>query len=87
MDIEIVEVKSKGQIFLPSEFREDIEEGDKLILIKNEDQLILKKAKYIKNIEEDLIFAKRTEEAFKRYLKGEFVKMDSNEFMEEARKW
>ncbi len=87
MEIEIVEVKSRGQIFLPSDFREDISEGDKLIIIKNDDQLILKKAKYIKNLEEDLIFAKRTEEAFRRYQKGEFIEMELDEFMEEASKW
>jgi AbrB family looped-hinge helix DNA binding protein len=87
VEIEIVEVKSRGQIFLPSDFREDISEGDKLIIIKNDDQLILKKAKYIKNLEEDLIFAKRTEEAFRRYQKGEFIEMELDEFMEEASKW
>lgn len=87
MEIEIIEVKSRGQIFLPSDFREDIAEGDKLIIIKNDDQLILKKAKYIKNLEEDLIFAKRTEEAFIRYQKGEFIKMELDEFTEEASKW
>jgi len=87
VEIEIVEVKSRGKIFLPSDFREDISEGDKLIIIKNDDQLILKKAKYIKNLEEDLIFAKRTEEAFRRYQKGEFIEMELDEFMEEASKW
>ena len=87
MEIEIIEMKSKGQIFIPSEFRDDIKEGDKLIIIKNDGQLILKKADFIKGLEEDLIFAKRTEEAFRRYQKGKFIEMDFDEFIEEARKW
>ncbi len=87
MEVEIIEMKSKGQISIPSEFRDDIKEGDKLIIIKNDGQLILKKADFIKGLEEDLIFAKRTEEAFKRYQKGKFIEMDFDEFIEEARKW
>ena len=87
MEVEIIEMKSKGQICIPSEFRDDIKEGDKLIIIKNDGQLILKKADFIKGLEEDLIFAKRTEEAFKRYQKGKFIEMDFDEFIEEARKW
>jgi len=87
LEVEIIEMKSKGQISIPSEFRDDIKEGDKLIIIKNDGQLILKKADFIKGLEEDLIFAKRTEEAFKRYQKGKFIEMDFDEFIEEARKW
>lgn len=74
MEVEIIEMKSKGQISIPSEFRDDIKEGDKLIIIKNDDQLILKKADFIKGLEEDLIFAKRTEEAFKRYQNGKCMR-------------
>ena len=87
MEVEIIEMKSKGQISIPSEFRDDIKEGDKLLIIKNDGQLILKKADFIEGLEEDLIFAKRTEEAFKRYQKGKFIEMDFDEFIEEARKW
>jgi len=80
-------MKSKGQISIPSKFRGDIKDGDKLIIVKNDDQLILKKADFIKGFEEYLIFAKKTEEAFKRYQNGKFLEMDFDEFMEEASKW
>jgi AbrB family looped-hinge helix DNA binding protein len=80
-------MKSNGQISIPSDFRNDIKEGDKLIIIKNDGQLILKKADFIKGLEEDLIFAKRTEEAFRRYQKGKYIEMEFDEFIEEARKW
>ncbi len=71
MDIAITHMSSKGQVVIPAEMREDIPEGEKLILIKNKDQLIMKKAsKLEKNLKEDLEFARRTEEAWKRYSKN-----------------
>jgi hypothetical protein len=35
---------------------------------------------------DDLEFARRTEEAYKRYEKGEFIEMDFDEFLEYLRK-
>ena len=81
-------MSSKGQIVIPQEMREDIAEGDKMVIIKNDGQLILKKMEdFDKNLKEDLEFAKRTEEAWKRYDKGEFKSMDSKEFLNELKKW
>ena len=82
-NINIITISSKGQIVIPQEMREGLEEGDKLIVIKNGDQLILKKTEnFDKNIEEDLEFAKRTEEAWKRYEKGEFRSASIEEFLD-----
>ena len=83
MEIALTKMSSKGQVVIPSEMRGDIHEGDKLIIIKNKDQLIMKKATSLdKNLKEDLEFARRTEEAYreiesgkgKRYSLGEFRK-------------
>ena len=88
MDIAITRMSSKGQIVIPAEMREDIEEGEKLVLIKSDGQLIMKKAKSLrKNFEDDLKFAKKTEEAWKSYDRGEFIEMDFDKFLEEAKKW
>ena len=87
-NISITKMSSKGQIVIPQEMREDIAEGDKMVIIKNDGQLILKKMEdFDKNLKEDLEFAKRTEEAWKRYDKGEFKSMDSKEFLKELKKW
>ena len=40
-----------------------------------------------KKIKEDLIFAKRTEKAWQRYDKGEFIEMDFDSFIKEIKKW
>ena len=88
MDVAITKMSSKGQIVIPSEMRVGIDKGEKLLLIKNSGQIIMKKASALsKNLEEDLIFAKRTEDAFKRYEKCEFIEMDFDEFLKEVEKW
>ena len=88
MDISITKMSSKGQIVIPVEMREGIKEGEKLVLIKNKNQIIMKKASEMdKSLAEDLEFARRTEEAYKRYEKGEFISMPADKFLEELKKW
>jgi AbrB family looped-hinge helix DNA binding protein len=88
MDIAVTKMSSKGQVVIPSEMRGDLHEGDKILIIKNNRQLIMKKAnKLDENLAEDLEFARRTEEALKRYEKGEFKEMSAEEFSKELEKW
>ena len=88
MDISITKMSSKGQIVIPLEMRSNIKEGDKLVLIKNKDQIIMKKASEMdESLAEDLEFARRTEEAYKRYEKGEFISMPADKFLKELKKW
>jgi len=88
MEIAITKMSSKGQIVIPSELREDIKEGEKLIIIKNNHQLVLKKATELdKNLKEDLEFARRTEKALERCKKGKFKSMNFNEFIAEMKRW
>ena len=86
-NISITRISSKGQVVIPQEMRADLKEGDKLVIMKNNDQIILKKVDdFSENLEEDLEFAKRTEEAWKRYEKGEFKKLPMDEFLRELEK-
>ncbi len=88
MDVAITKISSKGQVVIPAEMRKGIHEGDKLLIIQNDDQLIMKKAKDLdKSLKEDLEFAKRTEEAWKSYERGEFKSMDSKDFLKALEKW
>ncbi|MBS3099832.1 AbrB/MazE/SpoVT family DNA-binding domain-containing protein [Candidatus Pacearchaeota archaeon] len=87
-NISITRVSSKGQVVIPVEMRKNFKEGDKLVVIQNNKQIILEKIDdFDKNLEEDLEFARRTEEALKRHEKGEFVSMDAEEFLKEIKKW
>jgi len=70
IDVSITKMSSKGQVVIPREMRNTIKEGEKLMLIKNNGQIIIKKASDLdKNLKEELEFAKRTEEAWKRILR------------------
>ncbi len=41
--IEITRLSSRGQVVIPIEMRGDLKEGDKLIIIRKGDEIILKK--------------------------------------------
>lgn len=86
--IGITRISSKGQIVIPADMREGINEGEKLVIIRNNNQIILKREKdFSKNLEEDLEFARRTEEAWKKHEKGEFISMSAEDFLKELEKW
>jgi AbrB family looped-hinge helix DNA binding protein len=88
MEIGITTISSKGQIVIPQEMRKGLKEGEKLVLIKNKKQIIMKKATDLdKNLKEDLEFARRTEEAWKSYERGEFKQMNFDKFIKEMKKW
>ena len=77
MDISFTKMSSKGQVVIPAEMRKNIHAGDKLIIINNNDQIIMKKANsFEKNLKEDLEFARRTEEALLRIERGKGKKMN-----------
>jgi len=87
-NIDITRMSSKGQVVIPLSMRDNLKEGDKLIVIRNNAQLILKKAEdFDENIEDDLEFARRTEEAWKRHQRGEFIQMEADDFLKEMKKW
>ncbi len=87
MEVAMTKMSSKGQVVIPAEMREGLKEGDKLLVIQTKDQIILKKASELdRNFEEDLEFARRTEEAWKRYEKGEFVSLPADKFLEKLSK-
>ncbi len=81
-------MSSKGQIVIPKELRKEIEDGEDIVVIKSGKQIILERVKDLgEKFKEDLEFAKETEEAWKRYDKGEFMEMDFDEFLKEMKKW
>jgi AbrB family looped-hinge helix DNA binding protein len=88
MDMAITKMSTKGQIVIPIEMRQGIKPGDKLLVLKGNDSLIIKKAnKLEKQFLEDLEFARRTDEAYESYERGEFKEMSFKEFRKEIKKW
>lgn len=88
MDVAITKMSSKGQVVIPAEMRKNLHEGDKLLIIQNDNQLIVKKANELDiTFKEDIEFAKKTEEAWKRIEEGKSLKMDFDEFIDNMKKW
>ena len=44
MMVDTTKMSSRGQVVIPIEMRKDIKEGDKLIVIRRKDEIILKKS-------------------------------------------
>jgi AbrB family looped-hinge helix DNA binding protein len=44
MIIDTTKMSSRGQIVIPLEMRREIKEGDKLIIVQKDDEIILKKS-------------------------------------------
>ena len=81
-------MSTKGQIVIPHDLREDFNIGEKLVVIKNDGQLIIKQASaFDKNVASDIEFAKRTQEALTRYNQGKFVEKDFDEFIDDMKQW
>ena len=67
--------------------RNDLKEGDELLIIKDENRIILKKVdKITEKMKEDLEFARRTEEAWQSYERGKFVSQPADKFLKELEK-
>ena len=87
-EIDVTRLSSKGQIVIPRGMRKGFKKGETLVIVKSGKQLILKRARdFGKKLQEDIEFARRTEEALRRYEKGEFVEMEFDEFIKQAKKW
>ena len=84
--IDMTRMSSKGQVVIPQELRKNFNEGDKILVIRSEDRIILKKAdNFDKQVEEDLVVAKRVEEAWKEIEEGKSKKMSAEDFLNEIR--
>jgi AbrB family looped-hinge helix DNA binding protein len=87
MDIAITKMSTKGQIVIPAEIRAEFDVGEKILLIKTEGSVIIKKAtKMDKQLKEDLEAARRAEKAWKLYEKGEFLSKSADDFLAELKK-
>ncbi len=92
MEIEISKMTERGQVTIPEEFRRELnlKAGEKIVFFKEDGRLFLEAMSRVKNLEklkEDLEFARRTEEAWRAYERGEFVSQDADEFLRELERW
>ena len=88
MDIAITRMSSKGQVVIPASMRTDLPEGEKILIIREGERIILKPLSDIEpTLREDILFAEKTETAFGEYSKGNFTKKKAGDFIEEMGSW
>ena len=88
MDIAVTTMSSKGQIVLPKELRKGFKKGDKLLLMRKDNEVVMKKATALEQqMAGDVAFSKRIREAWERYDRGEFKSMPVDRFLKELEKW
>ena len=86
MEFAIGKVSTKGQIVIPSSLRNDINQGDEFLMVKDDGRLILKNMKDVaQDLRGDLLFAEKVEKAWQEYDKGEFKKKSKQDFLKELR--
>ena len=88
MEIAITTISSKGQIVIPTGMRKGMIEGDKFLIMRSKNQLILKKASELDTqFKKEIARAARIEEAWKRYDNKEFKTLEFDDFIAEMKKW
>lgn len=84
MEYAITKVSTKGQIVIPSSLRKDVHIGDEFLMIKEDNNIVLKNMKSLaSSLKEDLIFAEKVESAWKEYDKGKFITKSKEDFLKE----
>jgi bifunctional DNA-binding transcriptional regulator/antitoxin component of YhaV-PrlF toxin-antitoxin module len=87
MEVAITKMSSKGQVVIPQAMRNDIKQGDKLFLVKDKNSIVMRKmGEKDKQLQEDLEFARRTEEAYKRHECGDFIAKNWDDFIEDLKR-
>lgn len=77
----LIKMSSKGQIVIPSAMRQDLNEGEEFIIVKDGGRFVIKKAGFLtEKMRDDLEFAKRTEEAWKEIEEGKYTECSTEEF-------
>ncbi len=88
MDIALTKMSTKGQIVIPQEMRDCFPTGERVILMKEGNRVILKPASELsKDLKEDLEFAKKTEEAYLRQEAGDVIEMGWDDFIKDMKTW
>lgn len=86
VEIDTATISSKGQIVIPASMRKGIKEGDRFLVIKDNSSFLLKKADDLdEKFKEDLMVAKRVEEAWKEIEEGKYKRMSREDFLKEIR--
>ena len=81
-------MSSKSQVGIPASMRTDLPEDERIMLIKDGERIILIRLTDLEPaLQDDILFAEKTEEAFEEYRKGTFIRKKESEFIDEIASW
>jgi AbrB family looped-hinge helix DNA binding protein len=88
MEVAITRMSSKGQVVIPASMRTDLPEGEKILIIREGERIILKPFTDIEpTLRDDILFAEKTERALEEYSKGAFNRKKTRVFIDEMKSW
>ena len=88
MEVAITKMSSKGQVVIPASMRSNLPEGERLLIIRDGERIILKPLSEIEPaVREDILFAEKTEQALEEYSRGTFARKKADAFIDELREW
>lgn len=83
-----ITLSGDGRVAIPAELTKGFKDGEILVAVRDDDKLVLERVRAVdEQLLEDLEFARRTREAWKRYENGEFRSLSVDELLEEMAKW
>ena len=85
---DIIKLSPEGHVAIPPELIKRFKGGEILVAVRDDNKLVLEEVKAIdEQLLEDLEFARRTREAWKRYENGEFRTLSVDELLAEMATW
>ncbi len=80
--------KQAGSVSIPGDLIKRFKGGEILVAVRDDDKLVLERVRAVdEQLLEDLEFARRTREAWKRYENGEFRTLSVDELLAEMATW
>ena len=81
-------MSTKGQIVIPQGMRDCFPAGEKVFLMRDNKKVLIQPVSELsEQLKEDLEFARRTEEAYRRHERDGVITMDANAFLKELETW
>lgn len=84
---ELTRRNTKGDIVIPARLAKTFGKDAYVVVLKDANRLIVEEVTDLEQLKEDLEFARRTREAWKRYEGGEFRHLPLDEFLQELKRW
>ena len=88
MHIAITKRSSKGQVVIPASMRTGLPEGERILIIRDGERIVLKPLTDLEPaLQDDIMFAEKTNRAFEEFKKGRFIRKKEGEFIDEISAW